>query len=55
MAICSQYSPVVGLLEGGKYDAVNRPLKAGRWDVYSYLKNAIEQRAQKAAPVNAPL
>jgi uroporphyrinogen-III decarboxylase len=55
MVICSQYSPVVGLLEGGKYDAVKRPLKAGRWDVYSYLKNAIEQRAQKMAPTAAPV
>jgi uroporphyrinogen-III decarboxylase len=44
--ICSQYSPVVGLLEGGKYDAVTRPLKEGRQDVYTYLKNAVERRAQ---------
>jgi Uroporphyrinogen decarboxylase (URO-D) len=39
MVICSQYSPVVGLLKGGKYDAVRRPMKEGRREVYEYLQN----------------
>jgi hypothetical protein len=38
MVICSQYSPVVGLLKGGKYDAVRRPVKEGRREVYEYLQ-----------------
>ena len=38
MVICSQYSPVVGLLKGGKYDAIRRPLKEGRREVFEYLK-----------------
>jgi uroporphyrinogen-III decarboxylase len=38
MVICSQYSPVVGLLKGGKYDAVRRPWKEGRREVYEYLQ-----------------
>ncbi len=37
MTICSQYSPVVGLLQGGKYVATRRDLKSGRADVYNYL------------------
>jgi uroporphyrinogen-III decarboxylase len=37
IVICSQYSPVVGLLKGGKYDAVNRPLQSGRRAVYESL------------------
>lgn len=45
MVICSQYSPVVGLLKGGKYDAVRRPLREGRQDVYDYLRTAIRERA----------
>jgi len=39
MAICSQYSPVVGLLKGGKYDAIRRPLKEGRREAFEYLKS----------------
>lgn len=37
IVICSQYSPVVGLLKGGKYDAINRDLPSGRKAVYDYL------------------
>jgi uroporphyrinogen-III decarboxylase len=37
IVICSQYSPVVGLLKGGKYDAINRDLRTGRKAVYDYL------------------
>ncbi len=44
MVICSQYSPVVGLLKGGKYDAVQRPLKEGRRQVYEYLCQAVRAR-----------
>ncbi len=44
MVICSQYSPVVGLLKGGKYDAIRRPLKEGRRQVYEYLRDAIGKK-----------
>lgn len=37
IVICSQYSPVVGLLRGGKYDAISRDLRTGRKAVYDYL------------------
>ena len=39
LVVCSQYSPVVGLLKGGKYDAVQRDLHAGRRAVFEYLQN----------------
>jgi uroporphyrinogen-III decarboxylase len=48
MLICSQYSPVVGLLKGGKYDAIRRPLYEGRRQVYEYLRKAIDQGAAAA-------
>ena len=38
MVIDSQYSPVVGLLKGGHYDAVKRDLKNGRKAVYQFLR-----------------
>jgi uroporphyrinogen-III decarboxylase len=38
IVICSQFSPVVGLLRGGKYDAVRRDLRTGREAVYNYLR-----------------
>ena len=41
IVICSQYSPVVGLLQGGKYDAVQRDLKSGRRAVYDYLRQRL--------------
>jgi uroporphyrinogen-III decarboxylase len=47
LVICSQYSPVVGLLEGGKYDSISRPLYEGRKEVYTFLKKAIEQRSSR--------
>ena len=38
LVIDSQYSPVVGLLKGGKYNAIRRDLKSGRQAVYDNLK-----------------
>jgi uroporphyrinogen-III decarboxylase len=38
MVIDSQYSPVVGLLRGGQYNAVQRDFKPGRRQAYEYLK-----------------
>ncbi len=37
IVICSQYSPVVGLLKGGRYDSVRRDLRSGRQAVFDYL------------------
>lgn len=45
MVICSQFSPVVGLLKGGKYDAVRRDLHSGRSAVYQFLKQSLAARA----------
>lgn len=39
MVVHSQFSPVVGLLKGGRYDAVRRDLKSTRQAIYDYLKN----------------
>jgi uroporphyrinogen-III decarboxylase len=41
LVICSQFSPVVGLLKGGKYDAVRRDLRSGRQAVYQYLRDRL--------------
>jgi uroporphyrinogen-III decarboxylase len=41
LVICSQFSPVVGLLKGGKYDAVRRDLHSGRQAVYQYLRDRL--------------
>lgn len=41
IVICSQFSPVVGLLKGGKYDAVQRDLRMGRRRVYEYLRQLL--------------
>jgi uroporphyrinogen-III decarboxylase len=49
MVICSQYSPVVGLLKGGKYEPVRRPLKEGRREVFETLSTAIQKRARAGA------
>jgi uroporphyrinogen-III decarboxylase len=43
MIICSQYSPVVGLLQGGKYTATRRDLKSGRAAVYNYLTEKLKR------------
>ena len=43
MTICSQYSPVVGLLPGGKYVATRRDLKSGRAAVYNYLTERLNR------------
>ena len=43
MLVCSQYSPVVGLLHGGKYDAVRRDLKSGRKAVYDFIKGYLAE------------
>jgi hypothetical protein len=37
IVVCSQYSPVVGLLAGGKYSGIRRDLKSGRKAVYQYV------------------
>jgi len=42
MVICSQYSPNVGLLKGGRYDGIERPLRSGRQAVYEYLKGSTD-------------
>ena len=39
MVIDSQFSPVVGLLKGSKYNAIQRDLKSGRKAVYEDLKS----------------
>jgi uroporphyrinogen-III decarboxylase len=41
LVIDSQYSPVVGLLKGGKYNAIRRDLKSGRQAVYDNLKQQL--------------
>ena len=41
IVICSQYSPVVGLLKGGKYDGVRRDLRTGRQAVFNYLRSRL--------------
>jgi uroporphyrinogen-III decarboxylase len=43
LVICSQFSPVVGLLRGGKYDAIRRDLRSGRQAVYRYLRDHLER------------
>ena len=43
MVICSQFSPVVGLHKGGRYDAVNRDLRTGRKAAYDYLRSRLPQ------------
>ncbi|HEX7975808.1 MAG TPA: uroporphyrinogen decarboxylase family protein [Anaerolineales bacterium] len=47
MLICSQYSPVVGLIKGGKYNEIRRPLAEGRRDVYECLRSTIQRHAVK--------
>ncbi len=42
IVICSLFSPAVGLLRGGKYDAVQRDLRGGRKAVYDYLRGCLE-------------
>jgi uroporphyrinogen-III decarboxylase len=42
--ICSQYSPVVGLLPGAKYNAIRRPLIEGRNQVHETLQAKIDAR-----------
>lgn len=39
IVVCSQYSPVVGLLPGGKYNGIRRDLKSGRKAVYQYISS----------------
>ncbi len=41
MFICSQYSPTVGLLKGGRYDAIERDMRSGRQGVYDYLRTRL--------------
>jgi uroporphyrinogen-III decarboxylase len=39
MVICSQFSPTVGLLKGGRYDAVERDMREGRRAVFEHLRS----------------
>lgn len=48
IAICSQFSPVVGLLKGGKYSAVRRELRNGREAVYRFLRDRLADRAKQS-------
>ena len=41
LVIDSKYSPVVTLLEGGKYEATRRDLVTGRRAVFDYLRNRL--------------
>jgi uroporphyrinogen-III decarboxylase len=38
LVVLSDYSPVMGLLKGGKYDAVSRDLYQGRREVFEHLR-----------------
>lgn len=38
IVICSQFSPTVGLLKGGRYDAIERDMRSGRRAVFEYLQ-----------------
>lgn len=44
LIIDSQFSPVVGLLEGGKYVPVQRDLITERQRVYAYLRQLLQER-----------
>lgn len=44
LVVDSQYSPVVGLLKGGKYDAIRRDLRTGRRAVFEYLRGYLERQ-----------
>jgi uroporphyrinogen-III decarboxylase len=46
IAICSQYSPVVALLKGSKYDGMRRDLRSGRRAVYDYLRRWFDAHRQ---------
>ena len=41
LLICSQFSPVVGLLKGGKYHPIRRDLQSGRQAVFEYLRDKL--------------
>jgi uroporphyrinogen-III decarboxylase len=43
LVVQSQYSPVLGLLKGGKYDAIRRDLKTGRRAVYDSLRRYLQE------------
>jgi hypothetical protein len=44
LVVDSQFSPVVGLLNGGKYHALRRDLNSGRRAVYDSLHRHWQQR-----------
>ncbi len=46
MVICSQFSPTVGLLRGGRYDAVERDMRSGRRAVCDYLQKRSGLRSE---------
>lgn len=45
LVVDSQYSPVVGLVRGGKYEAVRRDLNSGRRAVYEFVHRYCQQHA----------
>lgn len=45
LLVDSQFSPVVGLLNDGKYAAIRRDLRSGRRAVYQYLQHYLRQKA----------
>ncbi|MCP4164311.1 MAG: hypothetical protein GY759_00265 [Chloroflexi bacterium] len=45
LVICSQFSPTVGLLKGGRYDATQREMRSTRKAIYEYLRTRLEHQA----------
>jgi hypothetical protein len=51
LVIDSQYSPVVGLVKGGKYEAIRRDLHTGRRAVFECLCRFWKEKARSAGGV----
>jgi len=49
LVINSQFSPVVGLLKGGKYDEIDRDLYSGRRQVYNYLSKYFQNKTRDSS------
>ena len=43
LVICSQFSPTVGLLKGGRYESVTRDTRSGRKAAYDYLRSRLPE------------
>ncbi len=43
VVICSQFSPTVGLLKGGRYESVTRDTRSGRKATYDYLRSRLPE------------